>query len=255
MKERVLKFVGYFIIVSVGTLLAYSIFYSTLNSIQKVLYQENIPKQFEIIKKDAQKSLKEIQEKIAPQIEPPESGLRINTKLEFLATSTVLLSFKTTTRGNDFYWKLESVNNSQNLPVFFQFLLPLISDWKKLEIKNEDVEKLKKIKEISERKWIFKEFKEEKDGYDFIIDEEKLKSILLEEGIKEGGEFLDDFKEISGRIYFHEGNLIEKIEIFGENKRGENIKIIFEFENLKEVMIRNNNREGFEDFLISILTH
>jgi hypothetical protein len=258
MKEKVLKIVGYSLAVLIMVVLIYSIF----DAIWQTLSKEGISKQFEEIKKETQTSIKEIEEKIAPKIKVPESGLKINAQFEISATTTVSLSLASIIDGNDLYWKIKGGDDLENLPDFFRFVFPLIYGWRRIQITNENLEELKNWGKIFQKNWVFKNFKIRKDGFEFVLDEKKIKNAILEKKneIKTEEkkkvvleEFLDSFKEISGRVYLNGENSVKKLEIFGKTMKEESVKIIFEFENLKEVM-KNKGKNNFEGFLISILT-
>jgi hypothetical protein len=260
MKEKFIKIFGYLVSISIVILIIFAVFYSMLHSIQKVFSQKGISKQFEKIKEEFQKSLKEIEEKTSPKIELPQSGLKISSQIEILATSTLSFSIKSIVSENELYWKIESGSTPKSLPEFFQFLSPLIYDWRKVQISEKDVEDLKILGEILKKKWVFKKIKMINGGYEFAIDKEKFENEFLKKKkeIGESGgtleEFLKGFKEISGKVYFERGNLIKKMEIFGKGVENESVKVVFEFENLREEMVKNKEGENFERVLISILT-
>jgi hypothetical protein len=248
MKEIFFKIIGFLIRVGVFLFALYIV----LNALHQSLPKKEIQKGFEEIKEKVEKPLKEVKEKISPEVNLPEKGLKIFAQIEIRATTTASLSLSGIINGNDLYWKINSLSDSQNQLKTFQFLQNLLYGWKKFQVKDEEVEDLKKLKEILEGKGILKKFERISDGYEFEIDKEKLKEGIFEwkkEIPKENVEnFFKNFRKISGKLFVEERNLIKEMEL-----EGDSIKAIIKFENLREEMLRKE-KEGldFETLLISI---
>jgi hypothetical protein len=110
-------------------------------------------------------------------------------------------------------------------------------DGKKYQIKSEELEDFKRLKEILEKKGIFTKFERMNGGYNFEVDKEKLKSGILEwkkDLPKENVEdFFKNFEKISGKLLVDEKNLVRTIEL-----EGNSTKVIIKFENLEEEIKR-----------------
>jgi hypothetical protein len=248
MKETFLKIIGFLIKVGVFLLALYIV----LNALQESLPKKEIQKGFEGIREKVEEPLKEVKEKVSPEVNLPEKGLKIFAQIEIHATTTASFSLSGIIDGNDLYWKINPFSDSQNQLKTFPFLQNLLYGWKKFQVKDEEVEGLKKLKEILEGKGILKKFERVSDGYEFEIDKEKLKEGIFEwkKEIqkKDVEEFLKNFEKISGKLFVDEKNLIKRIEV-----EGDSIKAIIKFENLEEEMLRKEEEElDFEKFLISI---
>jgi hypothetical protein len=248
MKESFLKIIGFFI--RIGVML-FALFLA-LNLIKESFPKEEIQKGFEEMKEKVEEPLKETEKSIGSQVNLPENGLKLNTQVEVRATTTVSFSFSAIVDGNELYWKIKPENIPQNRPGIFQFFQPLIFDWKKTQIKEEELKELEELKEIFEKKSIFKRFEKIGDRYEFEIDKENLKSGLSEwkREIQEKDieEFLESAQNIVGRIFVDEKNFAKKVEI-----EGNSFKIVSEIENLEEEISRKETEEmDFEKFLISI---
>jgi uncharacterized membrane-anchored protein YhcB (DUF1043 family) len=247
MKEFFLKIIGFLIKVGVFIFALFVVF----QALQKSFSQKGIRKEFEEVKEKIEEPLKEVKEKIAPEVNLSEKGLKIFAQIE-IGTTTDSFSLSGIIDGNDLYWKLNSPSDSQNQLKTFQFLQNLIYGWKKFQVKDKEVEDLKKLKEILERKGIFKKFEKVHDGYEFEIDKEKLKEGIFEwkkEIPKENVEaFFKDSKEIFGKLLLDEKKLVKEMRL-----EGNSTKAIIKFENLEEEMKRKEGKElDFEKFLISI---
>jgi hypothetical protein len=248
MKEFFLKIIGFLIKVGVFLLALYIV----LNALQESLPKKEIQKGFEGIREKVEEPLREVKEKVSPEVNLPEKGLKIFAQIEIHATTTTSFSLSGIIDRNDLYWKINPLSDSQNQLKTFPFLQNLLYGWKKFQVKDGEVEDLKKIKEILEEKGIFKKFERVSDGYEFEIDKEKLKEGIFEwkkEIPKENVEnFLKNFRKISGKLFVDEKNLAKEMEL-----EGDSIKAIIKFENLEEEMLRKE-KEGldFEKFLISI---
>jgi len=263
MKEKLLKIFGYSVSLVIIIVVVYSVIYSVFYAFQKIFSTKIISQEFEKIAQEIEKSAKEFQQKIQPSIELPEIGLKINVKGEIATTTPLFFSLNLLINENDLYWRIESAETPQDKLKILRFVFPLIQFWEKIQIEERNIEELKKIKEVLHTKWIFKNFKLDKDKLEFSIDKEKFKNALLKDkerpkeekqGIKEILiDFVDGFKEISLKLYLEE-KLVKKAEVFGEGLEGEKVKLIFEFENLKEEMVKNKEKENFESVLISTLS-
>jgi hypothetical protein len=222
-----------------------------LNALQQSLPKREIQKGFEEIRKKIENPLKEVKEKVSPEVNLPEKGLKISAQIEIHATTTTSLSLSGIIDGNDLYWKINPLSDSQNQLKTFPFLQNLLYGWKKFQVKDEEIESLKKLKEILEKRGIFKKFERVDDGYEFEIDKEKLKEGIFEwkkEIQKEGVEnFFKNFEKISGKILVDERNLTKEVEL-----EGNSIKAKIKIENLKEEMNKERKELNFENFLISV---
>jgi 16S rRNA C1402 (ribose-2'-O) methylase RsmI len=78
-------------------------------------------------------------------------------------------------------------------------------------------------------------------------------SEIKNENKKNFEEAINELKEMKIIIYFDKEKIAKKIEILGKNFDNEEIKIYLNLENLKEEMVRNKEKENFENFLISNL--
>jgi hypothetical protein len=247
MKEIFFKIIGFLIKVGVFLFALYIV----LNALQESLPKKEIQKEFEEIRERVEKPLKEVKEKISPEVNLPEKGLKISAQIEIRATTTTSFSLSGIVDGNDLYWKINSLSNSQNQFKTFQFLENLLYGWKKFQVKDEEVEGLKKLKEILEKRGIFKKFERVSDGYEFEIDKEKLKEGIFEwkkEIQKEGVEnFFKNFEKISGKILIDERNLTKEVEL-----EGNSIKAKIKIENLKEEIEKERKKLNLENFLISV---
>jgi len=247
MKEFFLKIIGFLIKVGVFLLALYIV----LNALQQSLPKREIQKGFEEIRKKIENPLKEVKEKVSPEVNLPEKGLKISAQIEIHATTTTSLSLSGIIDGNDLYWKINPLSDSQNQLKTFPFLQNLLYGWKKFQVKDEEIESLKKLKEILEKRGIFKKFERVDDGYEFEIDKEKLKEGIFEwkkEIQKEGVEnFFKNFEKISGKILVDERNLTKEVEL-----EGNSIKAKIKIENLKEEMNKERKELNFENFLISV---
>jgi hypothetical protein len=248
MKEFFLKIIGFLIKVGVFLLALYIV----LNALQESLPKKEIQKGFEGIREKVEEPLKEVKEKVSPEVNLPEKGLKIFAQIEIHATTTTSFSLSGIIDRNDLYWKINPLSDSQNQLKTFPFLQNLLYGWKKFQVKDGEVEDLKKLKEILEEKGIFKKFERVDDGYEFEIDKEKFKEGIFEwkkEIPKENVEnFFKNFRKISGKLFVDKKNLAKEMEL-----EGDSIKAIIKFENLEEEMLRKE-KEGldFEKFLISI---
>jgi hypothetical protein len=247
MKEFFLKFIGSLIRVGVFLFAVYI----SLTVLQKALPKKEIQEGFKEVKEKVEEPLKEIKEKINPQVNLPEKGLKISAQIES-QTTTASLFFSAIVDGNDLYWRIEQSGVLQNQSRTFQFLQNLLYGWKKIQVKKEQVEDLKKLEEILKEKGIFKKFERVSDGYEFEIDKERLKSGIFEwkKEIqkKDIEEFFKNFEKISGKILVDERNLTKEIEL-----EGNSLKAIIKFENFEEEMIRKEREVlDLEKFLISI---
>jgi hypothetical protein len=247
MKETFLKIIGFFI--RFGVIL-FALFL-VLNALRESFPKKEVQEGFKEIKEKVEEPLKETKERVSPEVNLPESGLKIFTQIEIRATTTASFSLSGIINGNDFYWKINSISNFQNQPKIFQFLQNLLYGWKKIQVKDEEVEDLKKLKEILKKDEIFKKFERVSEGYEFEIDKEKLKKGILEwkKEIKEKDieEFFKNTQKISGKIFVDEKNLMKEIEI-----EGDSVKIIMKIENLEEEISKEIEGMDFEKFLISI---
>ena len=247
MKEFFLKIIGFLIKVGVF-LLALCI---VLNALKESLPKKEIQKGLEEIREKVEEPLKEVKEKVGPEVNLSEKGLKISAQIEIHATTTTSFSLSGIINGNDLYWKINPLSDSQNQLKTFSFLQNLLYGWKKFQVKDEEVEGLKKLKKILEEKGIFKKFERVSDGYEFEIDKEKLKEGIFEwkkEIQKEGVEnFFKNFEKISGKILVDERNLTKEVEL-----EGNSIKAKIKIENLKEEMEKERKELNFENFLISV---
>jgi hypothetical protein len=247
MKEFFLKIIGFLIKVGVFLLA----FYIVLNALQESLPKKEIQKGLKEIREKVEEPLKEVKEKVSPEVNLPEKGLKISAQIEIHATTTTSFSLSGIIDGNDLYWKINPLSDSQNQLKTFPFLQNLLYGWKKFQLQNGEVEDLKKLKEILEEKGIFKKFERVSDGYEFEIDKEKLKEGIFEwkkEIQKEGVEnFFKNFEKISGKILVDERNLTKEVEL-----EGNSIKAKIKIENLKEEMNKERKELNFENFLISV---
>jgi hypothetical protein len=247
MKEIFFKIIGFLIKVGVFLLALYIV----LNAIQESLPKKEIQKGLEEIREKVEEPLKEVKEKVSPEVNLPEKGLKISAQIEIHATTTTSFSLSGIIDGNDLYWKINPLSDSQNQLKTLPFLQNLLYGWKKFQVRDEEVEGLKKLKEILEEKGIFKKFERVSDGYEFEIDKEKLKEGIFEwkkEIPKEGVEnFFKNFEKISGKILVDERNLTKEVEL-----EGNSIKAKIKIENLKEEMNKERKELNFENFLISV---
>jgi len=247
MKEFFLKIIGFLIKVGVFLLALYVV----LNALQESLPKKEIQKGLKEIREKVEEPLKEVKEKVGPEVNLSEKGLKISAQIEIHATTTTSFSLSGIINGNDLYWKINPLSDSQNQLKTFSFLQNLLYGWKKFQVKDEEVEGLKKLKKILEEKGIFKKFERVSDGYEFEIDKEKLKEGIFEwkkeiqrEEIKN---FLKNFEKISGKILVDERNLTKEVEL-----EGNSIKAKIKIENLKEEMEKERKELNFENFLISV---
>jgi hypothetical protein len=247
MKQIFFKIIGFLIRVGVFLFALYIV----LNALQEFLPKKEIQRGFEEIREKVEKPLKEVKEKVSPEMNLPEKGLKIFAQIEIHATTTASFSLSGIIDGNDLYWKINPLSDSQNQLKTFQFLENLLYGWKKFQVKDEEVEGLKKLKKILEEKGIFKKFERVSEGYEFEIDKEKLKEGIFEwkkEIQREGVEnFLKNFEKISGKILVDERNLTKEVEL-----EGNSIKAKIKIENLKEEMEKERKELNFENFLISV---
>jgi hypothetical protein len=248
MKEIFFKIIGFLIKVGVFLFALYIV----LNALQESLPKKEIQKGLKEIREKVENPLKEVKEKISPEVNLPEKGLKIFAQIEIHATTTTSFSLSGIIDGNDLYWKINPLSDFQNQLKTFPFLQNLLYGWKKFQVKDEEVKDLKKLKEILEEKGIFKKFERVSDGYEFEIDKEKLKEGIFEwkkEIPKENVEnFFKNFRKISGKLFVDEKNLIKEMEI-----EGDSIKAVIKFENLEDEMLRKEKEKSdFEKFLISV---
>jgi hypothetical protein len=247
MKDFFLKIVGFLIRVGVFLFALYIV----LNALQQSLPKKEIQKGLEEIREKVENPLKEVKEKVIPEVNLPEKGLKIFAQIEIHATTTASFSLSGIIDGNDLYWKINPLSDSQNQLKTFQFLQNLLYGWKKFQVKEEEVEGLRKLKEILEKRGIFKKFERVGDGYEFEIDKEKLKEGIFEwkkEIQKEGVEnFFKNFEKISGKVLVDERNLTKEVKL-----EGNSIKAKIKIENLKEEMNKERKELNFENFLISV---
>jgi len=247
MKEFFLKIIGFLIKVGVFMLA----FYIALNAVYQSLPKKEIQEGFKEIKKKVEEPLKEVKEKVSPEVNLPEKGLKIFAQVEIQTSTPAYFTISGIVDGNDLYFKINQIGNSQNQFKTFKFFQNLIYGWKKFQLKKEDVEELKKLKEILEKEGIFKKFERVSDGYEFEIDKEKLKNGIFEwkkEILNENVEnFFKNLEKISGKLFTNERNLVKRIEV-----EGNSIKAIIKLDNLEEEMIRKKEELDFEKFLISI---
>jgi hypothetical protein len=250
MKESLLKIIGHLI----KFFVIFLALFLTLNILEKSLPKKEIQKEFEEMKEKVQEPIREVKEKISPEIELPKAGLKMSSQIEVRATTTNFLLSEIIVSGNDLYFKITPTTtaNFQAVPKFLNFFYNWLYDWKKIQLKESDVKEFEKLKEILEKKEIYKRFEKVKDCYEFEIDKEKLKSGILEwkKEIKERDieEFFKNTQKISGKIFVDEKNFVKEIEI-----EGDSVKIIMKIENLEEEILRKETEEmDFEKFLISI---
>jgi hypothetical protein len=247
-KEFFLKAIGF--LIRVGAML-FAIFL-VLNALREALPRKKIQEGMKEIKEKVGEPLREIKEKVSPEVNLPENGLKVYAQIETQATTTVSISLSGIFYGNDLYWKIESLSQMKSQPNIFRFFQNFLYGWKKYQIKSEELEDFKRLKEILEKKGIFTKFERMNGGYNFEVDKEKLKSGILEwkkDLPKENVEdFFKNFEKISGKLLVDEKNLVRTIEL-----EGNSTKVIIKFENLEEEIKRKEKEElDFEKFLISI---
>ena len=247
MKEFFLKIIGFLIKVGVFLLA----FYIVLNALYQSFPKKEIQEGFKEVKKKVEEPLKEVKEKLSPEVNLPEKGLKIFAQIEVQTSTPAYFAISGIIDGNDLYFKLNQIGDSQDQLKTFKFIQNLIYGWKKFQLKKEDVEELKKLEEILEKEEIFKKFERVSEGYEFEIDKEKLKNGIFEwkkEIPKENVEnFFKNFEKISGKLFTNERNFVKRIEV-----EGNSIKAIIKLDNLEEEMIRKKEELDFEKFLISI---
>jgi len=174
------------------------------------------------------------------------------SQINIQTTTIVSFTLSGVVDGNDIYWRINSIISSQPPLKTFQFLQNLFFGRKKIQVKNEEVEELKKLKEILEKDGVFRKFERVEKGYEFEIDTEKLKDRIFEwrrEISKENVDnFFKNFERISGKLLVDEKNLVKEIEL-----EGNFVKAIIKLENLEEEMLRKEKEElDLEKLLISI---
>ena len=249
MKEFFLKVIGLLIRAGVFIFALYIV----LSAIEQSLPKKKIQEEFKEKKREIEGPLKEIKEKVIPEVKLPEKGLKIFAEIEIQTTTTASFILSGIVDGNDLYWKIDIISDLQDQLKTFQFLQNSFFGWKKFEVKNEKVEELKKLKEILEKDGIFKRFERVERGYEFEIDAEKLKNRIFdwkEEIPRENIEgFFKNFKKISGKLLVDEKNMAKRIEL-----EGNYVNAIIKIENLEEEMLRKEKEEKLdvENLLISI---
>jgi hypothetical protein len=248
MKEIFLKIIGFLIKAGVFIFALYV----TLNILQKALPKREIQEGFKEMKEKVEEPFREMKEKISSEVNLPEKGLKIYAQIEVQTTTTASFTLSAIVDGNDLYWKINQTNGPKEQLKRFQFLQNLIYGWKKIQMKNNEVEDLQKLKQILEEKGIFKKFERVSDGYEFEIDKEKLKEGIFKwkkEIPRESIEsFFKSFERISGKVLVDERNLTKEVEF-----EGDSIRAKIKFENLEEEMVsKEKEKLNFEKFLISI---
>jgi len=248
MKEFFLKIIGFLIRAGFFIFALYLVLITFQQSLPKKESQEWIKE----IREKVESPLKEIREKASPEVELPEKGLRIFAQINIQTTTIVSFTLSGVVDGNDIYWRINSIISSQPPLKTFQFLQNLFFGRKKIQVKNEEVEELKKLKEILEKDGVFRKFERVEKGYEFEIDTEKLKDRIFEwrrEISKENVDnFFKNFERISGKLLVDEKNLVKEIEL-----EGNFVKAIIKLENLEEEMLRKEKEElDLEKLLISI---
>lgn len=248
MKEIYLKIIRF----SISFLMVFFTLFLISKSeiLEKIFLELKFQKEVEQIKEKIDE-VKEIPKKLEPAVGEkienlPKTGLRLEFEIESKINPQNSFFANLILDNNNLYWKIIPKNSQQGLP-FSGFLF----EWRKYQLKEDEFDNLKELKEILEEKKFFEKFEKKNEEYEFRINKEKLKDGILEwkKEIppKDLENFFENIGEISGKIYIDDENFMKGLEL--EDK---NIRIIAKIENLDKDILQKEG-ENLEKFLTSIL--
>lgn len=195
---------------------------------------------------EIQEKLRKTKKNLESIINLPEENLKIpSNALKFeieINWKENVFNSEVAIKNNEIYYKIPF--NIFQFKNFFE-----TAGWNRVEISNQELREIKKLKEILEKEGVISNFKKIEKGYEFIIDKNKLKKGIYEwkEGLKseETEKIFADLGEISGKLFFDEEKKIKNL-IF-ETKE---IKIKIGVKNLNQSLKKEDN---LELFLISVI--